>query len=80
MFDELFKKFPEIVRMLIQKASQNNNSKEMDKLLYQIKCATEEMDRLSKVQGEGLSQEQMETILKMPRPVPKQYQWQIKKK
>lgn len=84
MFDDLFKKFPEIVRMLVQKASESKNINDSDeakiarnKLLYQIKCATEEMDRLSNIDGERLSQEQIESIFKMPRQLPEQFKWKI---
>lgn len=74
MIDDLLQRFPEILNMLIEKALQskfNDNPARKaarDKLLLQLKDISLELERLSKLQGDKLTNEQMEKLLSIPRP------------
>lgn len=85
MIKELYGRFPDIIKMLLQKASETAYSDESDevtaarnKLLAQLNSAAEEMSRLSNLEGEGLTEEHIKKLLEMPRPLPESMQWKFK--
>ena len=79
MFDEIFKKFPQMIKTLLEKSITSSSKEEYKKLLHKIKAITEEMDRLTRVSGERLTDEQIKKILEIPRSTPDMFKWKIKK-
>ena len=82
MFDEIIKKFPDLIQALLQKVSQSDVESETserkearEKLITQLRNATEELSRLSQQPGERLTEEQMKEILSIPRPLPQNIPW-----
>ena len=83
MIEEMLERFPEMVKALLEKASQANSVSDTperkaarDKLISQLQGATEELSRLSKTPGEGFTEEQIKKLLEIPRPLP-QLPWTI---
>ena len=71
MFDEIFGRLPEVIQSLLDKISQNpDESKEKEKLISNLRNINEELNRLSQMQGDKLTKEQVEEMLKIPRPMP----------
>jgi len=76
MIDDLLKKFPEMIRAMIEKAEQTEASetpdrkKAREKLLAKLKSVTEDLSRLSQQEGEEFTEEQMKEIVNTPRPLP----------
>ena len=81
MINEIMSKFPEMVKALLEKAQQSDVQESpkrkmaREKLMSQLKSATEELSKLSDVQGEKLSEEQVKEILSIPRPLPQNIPW-----
>ncbi len=87
MIKGLYERFPDIIKMLLQKASQTKYGEESDrirnarnKLINQLNEAADEMSKLSKMEGEGLTEEHIKKILSIPRPLPDSMKWKIKPK
>jgi len=76
MIDEILKKFPEMIRAMLEKAEQTSSSetperkKAREKLLAQLKDVANELTRLSNQEGETLSEEQMKNLVNIKRPAP----------
>jgi hypothetical protein len=75
MIEEMLRKFPEMIKSLLEKASQVNNEtpkrkEAKDKLIKQLQSATEELGKLSQQPGERLTEEQIKKLLEIPRPLP----------
>ena len=74
MIDEILKKFPEMIKAMLEKAEQSQSSetperkKAREKLLAQLKDVAEDLSRLSKQDGESFTEEQMKDIVDIPRP------------
>jgi len=82
MIDDIMRKFPDLVQALLQKVSQTEAASEAperkrarEKLVAQLRGATDELARLSQQPGEKLSEEQMKEILSIPRPLPQNIPW-----
>jgi len=81
MIDDVLKKFPDLIQALLKKVSQVESSesterkKAREKLIAQLRSATEELGRLSQQPGERLTEEQMKEILSIPRPLPENIPW-----
>jgi hypothetical protein len=85
MIKELYGRFPDMVKMLLQKASETVYGEETERiknarnrLLAQLNAFTEEMSKLSNMEGEGLTDEHIKKILETPRPLPESMKWNFK--
>jgi hypothetical protein len=82
---ELYERFPDIIKMLLQKATQTSYGEESEKirnarsrLLSKLNDAADEMSKLSNLEGEGLTEEHIKKISKIPRSLPDSMKWKIK--
>ena len=83
--NELFEKFPELIKSLLEKISQSDygsSNPEMksarDKLMSQLH---EVMNQISYMQHQDpgvLTEDQMKRLIDMPRSLPASMQWKIK--
>jgi hypothetical protein len=83
--NELFEKFPELIKSLLEKISQSdygNSKPEMkaarDKLLSRLHGVMEEISHLQHQEPNSLTEEQIKKLIDMPRPLPPSMQWKIK--
>lgn len=76
MIEEVLKRFPEMIKSLLEKASKVNTNETIerkmarDKLIRQLQNATEELGKLSQQPGKRLTEEQIKKLLEIPRPLP----------
>jgi len=81
--DELLKKFPELIKSLLEKLSQTEFSSKLEikdaksKLLSQLKTLTDEITALQNNGGEKLTEEQIKSFFENQQ-LPKNQQWVIK--
>jgi hypothetical protein len=80
MIDELLRRFPDILNTLIEKASQSKSDNPVvcaarNRLLEQLKDITGQLAKLSDMEGEKLTEEQVSAILSIPRPASKNLGW-----
>ena len=76
MIDEILKKFPEMIKAMLEKAEKTEVSesperkKAKDKLIAQLKGISEDLERLSNQDGEMFTEEQMKELVNIPRQAP----------
>lgn len=83
--DELIKKFPELIKTLLDKLSQSEFSSNdvpeikaaKERLLSQLQTITDEMIELQNQGGERLTEEQIKKLFEV-RTLPQSLQWNIK--
>jgi len=81
MFDEVMRKFPDLVQALLKKASQMETTETperklaREKLVASLRSITEDLAKLSQQPGEKLTEEQMKKMLSIPRPLPQNIPW-----
>jgi len=83
--NELFEKFPELIKTLLEKISQSDFSDSSptmraarDKLLAQLHSVMDEISQLQHKESGSLTEEQIKELMEMPRALPSSMQWKIK--
>ena len=83
MIKEIYGRLPEIIKTLLQKASEVscNNEKiqnARNNLFRKLNIIMDEMNDLSNNEGDKLSEEYIKKILEMPRSLPDIMKWKFK--